>query len=177
MEFLIDIKKISTLPIDIHLMVENVEAVVDKLLVINVDTITIPIECIVSNAFRIVRKIKNANIKVGVAINPITPIHNLDYILEEADKISVLTFDPGIAGQLLVDSTIKKISKLAEIRYKNGYLFDLEADGSCNEKNFHKMIDAGISQCVVGSSGLFNLDNNINYAWKKMKGYMNYENY
>ena len=175
LEFLISIKKVAIVPIDVHLMVEDVEQVVEKLISVKVDMITLPIENIVSNAFRLIRKIKEANIKVGFAINPITPIENLNYVLDVADKISVLTFDPGVAGQKLVEITLGKISKLAEQKKNNNFLFEIEADGSCNDVNFAKMVSAGITQCVVGTSGLFSLDNDIEIAWGKMKNYMNYE--
>jgi len=175
LEFLSSIKKVVTVPIDVHLMVDDVEQVVEKLIFMKVNMITLPIENIVSNAFRLIRRIKEANIKVGFAINPITPIENLNYVLDIADKISVMTFDPGVAGQQLVEITLSKISTLAAQKKDNKFLFEIEADGSCNDVNFAKMVNAGITQCVVGSSGLFSLDNDIENAWGKMKNYMNYE--
>ena len=173
LEFIICLKKAATLPIDAHLMVENVEKVSDQLVQVGVDIITLPIEAVVSNVFRIVYKIKDAGIKVGIAINPITPIENLNYVLSVVDKITILTFDPGIAGQKLVSVTLDKVSKLTEIKRDKAYSFDIEVDGSCNEKNFQKMRNAGANQFVVGTSGLFCLDNDIEVAWQKMKRYMN----
>jgi D-allulose-6-phosphate 3-epimerase len=137
--------------------------------------ITLPIESLTSNAFRLIKKIKEASIKVGIAINPITPVESLNYVLDVVDKISVLTFDPGVAGQQLVEVTLSKILKLAALKKHNNYLFDIEADGSCNEMNFAKLNKAGITQCVVGTSGLFSLDNDISIGWGKMKNYMDYE--
>jgi len=175
LEFLISVKKIATIPIDIHLMVDDVEAILDKLIEARVNMITLPIESIVSSAFRVIDKIQNANIKIGIAINPITPIESVEYVLDIVDKITVLTFDPGVAGQKLVDVTLKKISKLSLLKKENSYLFDIEADGSCNAENYQKMKMAGITQCVVGTSGLFGLDRDINLAWAKMKEFMTNE--
>lgn len=172
-EFLISLKKIATLPIDVHLMVEDVENVVERLIQLEVDMITIHIEGVVSNAFRVIEKIKKAGIKVGVAINPITPLEHLNYITTIADKITIMTFDPGTAGQELVTVTLTKVLKLAKIKKNNSYSFDIEVDGSCNERNFQKMKNAGANQFVVGTSGLFSLDDDIEIAWEKMKKYFN----
>jgi len=173
LEYLISLKKVATLPIDVHLMAENVEKISEQLVQIDVDMITLHIESIVSNAFRVIGKIKDAGIKVGIAINPITPIENLAYVIPTVDKIAVLTFDPGMAGQKLVSITLDKVSKLVEIKRVNSYSFDIEVDGSCNERNFQKMKKAGANQFVVGTSGLFSLDKDIEIAWGKMKEYMN----
>lgn len=173
LEYLISLKKVATLPIDVHVMAENVEKISEQLVQINVDMITLHVESIVTNAFRVIGKIKDAGIKVGIAINPITPIESLTYVLPIVDKIAVLTFDPGMAGQKLVGITLEKVPKLIEIKRDNAYSFDIEVDGSCNEKNFQKMKNAGANQFVVGTSGLFSLDQNIEIAWCKMKEYMN----
>jgi D-allulose-6-phosphate 3-epimerase len=171
-EFISSIKKISTLPLDIHLIVNNVEHLVERLIKMDVNIITIHIESIESNAFRVIQKIQDAKIKVGVAINPITPIANLSYILPIVDKVTVMTFDPGFAGQKMVEITLDKIASLTFIKNKNLYNYDIEVDGSCNELNFKKMKNAGANQFVVGSSGLFNLDENIELAWKKLENYI-----
>jgi D-allulose-6-phosphate 3-epimerase len=90
-ELLISLKEIETLPIDVHLMAENVEKIVERLIQLEVDTITIHIESVASNAFRVIGKIKKAGIKVGIAINPISALEHLNYILAIADKITVMT--------------------------------------------------------------------------------------
>lgn len=171
-EFLLSIKEVVTLPIDVHLMVNNVENISEQLIQIKVDMITLHIESIVSNAFRVIEKIKEAGINVGIAINPITPLENLNYILPIVNKISVLTFDPGFAGQKLVEITLDKVSKLSKIKNDKNYTFNIEVDGSCNERNFSRMRQAGANQFVVGTSGLFSLDRNIEIAWRNMKKYM-----
>jgi D-allulose-6-phosphate 3-epimerase len=173
-EFLVSVKEIATLPIDVHLMAESVEKIVERLIQLRVDMITIHIESVASNAFRVIGKIKEAGIKVGIAINPISPLEHLDYILAIADKITVMTFDPGIAGQDLVDVTLEKVAKLATIKNMKPYSFDIEVDGSCNERNFPRMKAAGANQFVVGTSGLFSLSEDIEIAWEKMKMFINH---
>lgn len=171
-ELLISLKKIATLPIDVHLMVDSVEPTIEKLIQYKPEMITIHIEGITSNAFRVIQKIQDAKIKVGIAVNPITPIENLNYILPVIDKVTIMTFDPGMAGQRLVDITLKKVSELTTIKVTNKFSFDIEVDGSCNEQNFQNMFNAGANQFVIGTSGLFSLDKNIEVAWNKMKKYL-----
>jgi len=171
-ELLISLKKVATLPIDVHLIVDSVEPSVEKLIQHKPETITIHIEGLTSNAFRVIQKIRDTKIKVGIAINPITPIENLNYILPLIDKVTIMTFDPGMAGQKLVDITLKKVSELSAKKVTNKLSFDIEVDGSCNEQNFQNMFNAGANQFVLGTSGLFSLDKNIEVAWNKMEKYI-----
>ncbi len=172
-EYLVSLVKVSALPIDVHLMVENVEEICMQLMQFEVEIFTLHIESIVSNAFRLIGKIKNMGRKVGIAINPITPLESLSYIYSIIDKVTVLTFDPGIAGQKLVNVTLDKVSQLSKLKEEKKYMFDIEVDGSCNKNNFRNMKNAGANQFVVGTSGLFSLDQNIEVAWEKMQQYMN----
>jgi D-allulose-6-phosphate 3-epimerase len=173
MEFLLQVKAISSLPIDVHLMVEDVERTTEMLLEVGADVVTIPIERIANNAFRVMARARMAGAKIGIAMNPITPVESIKYVLPTVDKVTVLMFDPGISGQRLVDITLSKVSVLAEVRRVNGYEYDIEVDGSCNKENFKRMLSSGANQFVVGKSGLFGLDHDIDIAWQKMKEYMN----
>ena len=172
-EFIMQVKSISSLPIDVHLMVDDVERTVEMLLQIGVDVITLPVERISSNAFRLIGRIKDAQVRIGVALNPLTSLEDLTYVLPILDKVTVLMFDPGIAGQKLINAMFSKVSALVEARRQNGYGFDIEVDGSCNKQNFKGMSSCGADQFVVGASGLFTLDEDIEIAWRKMKDYMN----
>jgi D-allulose-6-phosphate 3-epimerase len=166
------LKDVSLLPIDVHLMVENVARTADAILGIGVGMITVPIEGISNNAFSLISRIKDSGIKVGVAVNPVTPVNKLQYVLPIVDKVTVLMFDPGVAGQKIVNVTLTKVAALAETRKLNCYSYDIEVDGSCNKENFKKMLGVGATQFVVGASGLFKLDSDIEIAWQKMKEYM-----
>ena len=172
LEFLLQIRSVSSLAVDIHLMVEDVEGMATTLLGIGVDMITIPVEQITSNAFRLIAQVKAGGARVGIALNPITPVESLLYILPTIDKVTVLTVDPGLIGQSFIPITLNKLSSLVKIRESNGYDYDIEVDGSCNEANYISMLNSGANQFVVGTSGLFSLDKNIEIAWQKMKNYM-----
>jgi D-allulose-6-phosphate 3-epimerase len=174
LEYLRSIREVATLPIDVHLMIDatHVEHVVAQLIDMRPHTVTMHVEVITCTAFRLIEALKNAGIRVGIAINPVTPIDSLRYLLPIANKITVLTFDPGFAGQRFVPVTLSKIAELAAMRAANGHSFEIEVDGSCNASTFAQIRDAGATQCVVGTSGLFSLDNDIARAWIKMGAYM-----
>lgn len=174
LEYLHSIKEVATLPIDVHLMIDgaHVERVVAQLSDIRPHVVTMHVEAITCTAFRVIETLKNAGIRIGIAINPVTPIDSLRYLIPMANKITVLTFDPGFAGQRFVPGTLSKIAELAATRAANGRSFDIEVDGSCNASTFAQVRDAGATQCVVGTSGLFSLANDIESAWIKMEAYM-----
>jgi D-allulose-6-phosphate 3-epimerase len=171
-EFLTSIQKITTRPIDVHLIVDNVERAVERFVNLGVQAITVHIEGISSCAFRIVKTVKDAGLEIGIAINPVTPLENLFHLLSGIDKVTIMTFDPGMAGQQFVDITLGKIDRLRSVKQKYSYGFDIEVDGSCNEKNFGKVRTAGANQFVVGTSGLFSLDDDLESSWDKMASYM-----
>lgn len=172
MEMLQQIKAIAAIPLDAHLMVRDVERTTEMVLAAGADVVTVPIEGIANNAFRVFSRVRAAGAKVGVSINPITPLESLQLALPAVDKVTVLMFDPGAAGQRLVDGTLGKVCRLVELRNACGAHFDIELDGSCNRENFRRMACLGADQLVVGRSGLFRLDDDIETAWRKMKEYM-----
>jgi D-allulose-6-phosphate 3-epimerase len=174
LEYLRSIREVATVPIDVHLMIDaaHVERVVSQLINMQPHIVTVHVEAITCTAFRVIETLKNAGIQVGIAINPVTSIDSLRYLTPIVNKITILTFDPGMAGQRFVPGTLGKIAELAAMRAVNGLSFDIEVDGSCNAGTFTQIRDAGATQCVVGTSGLFSLDGDIESAWTKMEAYM-----
>ena len=79
-----------------------------------------------------------------------------------------MTVDPGFAGQPFIPEMLDKIKELKELKEKNGYNYLIEVDGSCNERTFDILTEAGAEVLIVGSSGLFNLDSDLPKAWDKM---------
>lgn len=173
--FIEQIRSIAKIPIDAHLMVENPYDYVDILKQSGADYITIHAETIRRFAFRIIEKIKNLGLKVGIALNPTTDINEIYYYMNRVDKITIMTVDPGFAGQPFIPEMLEKIKKLKDLKSKKGYNFLIEADGSCNVKTFKLLKDAGCEVFVLGSSGLFGLDPDIKKAWGIMR--KNFDNH
>ena len=166
--FVEQLNKISKLPIDVHLMTEFPGDYIDELAKVGATYISPHAETINKDAFRIINRIKSLGCKVGIVLNPSTPVDWLEYYIHLIDKITVMTVDPGFAGQPFIPEMIEKIKKLKTLKEKNGYSYLIEIDGSCNERTFKRLTAAGAEILIVGSSGLFNLDKDLIVAWDKM---------
>ena len=163
------LKNITDLPFDAHLMVENPSIFTKKLVEIGTETITLHIETIGKYAFRIIKEIKSGKKKVGIAINPVTPLSVVEYLYPLIDKITVMTVDPGFAGQSFIPEMVKKIKRLDNIRKNNDYDFSIEVDGAINERTFSQVIKNGADILILGSSGLFNVSPDLREAIKKVR--------
>ena len=141
---------------------------IDELAKVGATYISPHAETINKDAFRIINRIKSLGCKVGIVLNPSTPVDWLEYYIHLIDKITVMTVDPGFAGQPFIPEMIEKIKKLKTLKEKNGYSYLIEIDGSCNERTFKRLTAAGAEILIVGSSGLFNLDEDLIAAWDKM---------
>ena len=166
--FVSNLKRISKLPIDVHLMTEYPDDYIEELAISGADYICPHAETINKDAFRIINKIKGFGCKAGIVLNPATPIEWIKYYIHLLDKITVMTVDPGFAGQPFIPEMLDKIKELKELKEKNGYSYLIEVDGSCNERTFDILTEAGAEVLIVGSSGLFNLDSDLPKAWDKM---------
>lgn len=167
------LKNITDLPFDAHLMVENPNIFIDDLIKIGTEIITLHIEVISNYAFRIIDKIKKANKKLGIAINPATPIDNLEYIYPLVDKITIMTVDPGFARQTFIPNMQKKIKRLSDIKRKNSYNFLIEVDGGINKKTFSQVIKNGANSLILGTSGLFDVSHDLETTVKNIRALIN----
>ena len=131
-------------PLDIHLMVENVDEYIEKYSKLNPEFITFHVE--VSNTLSLINKVKEKNIKVGLAISPKTDIKLLMPYLKDIDLILVMSVEPGYGGQEFLESTYSKLEELNKL--KHNYSFLLEVDGGINNYNSKKI---NADMIVVGS--------------------------
>ena len=166
--FVEQLNKITKLPIDVHLMVEFPGDYIDELAKSGATYICPHAETINKDAFRIINKIKSLGCKAGVVLNPSTPVEWIKYYIHLVDKITIMTVDPGFAGQPFIPEMLEKIKELKKIKEENNYSYLIEIDGSCNERTFKRLTSAGAEVLIVGSSGLFNLEEDLVVAWNKM---------
>jgi len=163
------LRPLSRKPFDVHLMVENPTLYLPDLYDIGVNCVTVHVETMGSSAFRILANIKTHGSKVGVALNPSTPLNTVEYMLEQVDSVTIMTVDPGFAGQAFIWPMLNKIRALRALREQHGYNFEIEVDGSINAQTFGPVIKAGADVLVVGTSGLFSLDKDLRLAVRKLK--------
>lgn len=166
--FVEQLNKITKLPIDVHLMVEFPGDYIDELAKSGATYICPHAETINKDAFRVINKIKSLGCKAGVVLNPSTPVEWIKYYIHLVDKITIMTVDPGFAGQPFIPEMLEKIKELKKIKEENNYSYLIEIDGSCNERTFKRLTSAGAEVLIVGSSGLFNLEEDLVVAWDKM---------
>lgn len=146
------IKNVSNVPLDVHLMVNNVEEYLKDYIDIGVNCITFHIEAC-KNEMEVLKQIsyiKQNNCKVGIAINPKTNIEQVYEYIPYIHKVLIMTVEPGKGGQELLPETINKIAELNKFIYENGYEVDIQVDGGINDKNAKQLIEAGANILVAG---------------------------
>ncbi|KAF0362075.1 ribulose-phosphate 3-epimerase [Pediococcus acidilactici] len=166
--FMEEVRKISKLPLSAHLMVTNPSFWVKQLIDIKSDYICMHVETLDGLAFRLIDQIHSAGLKAGVVLNPETPITVIEPYIVLLDKVTIMTVDPGFAGQRFLVPTLEKIKTLKKLREEYGYQYLIEMDGSSNREHFKVIDEAGPDIYIVGRSGLFGLSSNIEEAWDQM---------
>ena len=148
------IRRISNLPLDVHLMVEDIKTAIYDFSSIDPNIITFHIEACKNKeeAYELIKLIKQNNCKVGISIKPDTDIEKLYEFLPFIHMVLVMTVEPGKGGQTLLSDMLNKISKLKEYVDKNNIEVDIEADGGINLKNCDKVKEAGANILVAGTA-------------------------
>jgi ribulose-phosphate 3-epimerase len=145
------VRKITKLPIDVHLMIENPDNFIEDFVNAGADYISVHQEEVV-HLHRTISRIKELGAKAGVVINPATPVNTLVDILEFVDFALVMSVNPGFGGQKFIESSLKKITELSKIRTDNNLSFEIEIDGGVTSENIQKIADSGCDIFVAGSS-------------------------
>ncbi len=152
-----DVKKHSTLPLDVHLMVDNPETCIPWYIDAGADHITFHIEAC-THAHRLVQLIQDAGIRAGISIVPSTPVSAIEMLLPNIDIVLVMTVNPGFGGQQLIPGTIEKIKVLESLRGANEYGYDIAVDGGVDTTTAPVLISAGANVMISGSA-FFKTDN------------------
>ncbi|NOU94058.1 ribulose-phosphate 3-epimerase [Paenibacillus sp. LMG 31456] len=144
----------TSIPFDVHLMVEEPERFIDLFVDAGADMISVHAESKL-HLQRVLQSIRNRNLKAGVALNPSTPLCMLDYVLDSVDYVCLMTVNPGFAGQKFIPSTLGKI---ADLRHKiNAANLDIsiQVDGNISLANIPLVVEKGADMLVCGTSSLF----------------------
>ena len=148
------IKQISNLPLDVHLMVKDVESFIKSYSILEPSIITFHLEACRSKeeVFKLIELIKSNNCRVGISIKPNTSIEEIKQFLPYIHYCLIMTVEPGKGGQKLIDSCINKIKELKEYIDEQNLDTFIEADGGINLENVHKLKEAGVEVLVAGSA-------------------------
>lgn len=148
------IRKLSKIPFDVHLMVDNPENQINSFADAGADWITFHYEA-TNHSHRLIQMIHERGLKAGVAVCPGTPISVLSEILKSADIILVMTVNPGWGGQKIITSCVDKVAELKKIREEKGYNYLISVDGGVNSETIKSVVDAG-ADVIVSGSAFFN---------------------
>ena len=149
-QFISNVRSFSKKIFDVHLMINRVGKFLGEYIKAGSDIITFHLE-IDEDINDLITKIKNNNIKCGIAIKPATPWEDLKPYLDNIDQIIIMTVEPGFGGQKFMDDQLSKITQLKKYLIDNQYQIDLEIDGGVNFETGKKCIDAGANILVAGS--------------------------
>ncbi len=144
-------RKVSNMFFDVHLMVSNPDNIIESIAKCGADGITVHAETC-THLHRTIQNIKKLGLKVGVALNPATPINVLDYIIQDIDMVLIMTVNPGFGGQSYIEKMTQKIKDTRDMCNRLGLNTDIQVDGGISPKNAKEVIEAGATVLVAGSS-------------------------
>ena len=145
------IRRHSRLPLDVHLMIQNPERFVSAFAQAGAGSLTVHAE-VCPHLYRTIEQVKEAGLKVGVALNPSTSLHAIDHVLDQVDLILLMSVNPGFGAQAFIPFVLKKIQELANRLKKVSPRPELEVDGGIRVENCRSVVQAGATILVAGSA-------------------------
>ncbi|MBQ2769353.1 MAG: ribulose-phosphate 3-epimerase [Clostridia bacterium] len=147
-----DIRKMTTLPLDCHLMIVHPEKYVERFAKAGADIITVHYEACQNNLKEVLELIKSTGVKCGAVINPDTPVEKIKEIIPLCDMVLVMSVFPGFGGQKFIPSALDKLKEIRAIINELGKEIDLEIDGGVTAENVEEIKAAGANVIVAGSA-------------------------
>lgn len=142
----------TTMPLDVHLMIENPGQYLEDFIKAGADFLTIHHESS-THLHREIHLIKATGVKAGISLNPHTPLHVLDDIIQDLDLILLMSVNPGFGGQKFISNTINKLQQLTKIlKRRNLEHIEVEVDGGVKLDNIAEIAEAGADILVTGSA-------------------------
>jgi ribulose-phosphate 3-epimerase len=148
------IKKITTLPLDVHLMIENPDRYIADFVKAGADLLSVHVEAC-PHVHRTINMIRNAGIKAGIALNPGTALGSISEILHLVHFVLIMSVDPGFGGQSFIPESINKIRRLSNVIQSRQVNAFISVDGGVCEGNAPDLVASGASLLVSGSA-IFN---------------------
>ncbi len=141
-------------PIDVHLMVSPVDGMIEQFLEAGANIITFHPEA-THHVDRSLQLIKEGGAQCGLVLNPATPLHYLDYVMDKVDQILLMSVNPGFGGQSFIETTLAKVKQVRALIDASGRDIRLEVDGGVKASNIRAIAEAGADMFVAGSA-IFN---------------------
>jgi ribulose-phosphate 3-epimerase len=145
------LRKATGLPFDVHLMIEDPDRYIDAFVDAGSNIITVHAEAVI-HLHRTVQTIKEKGVKVGVSLNPSTPLACVEEILPDIDLLLIMTVNPGFGGQKFISGMLPKIRKARELAQTRGLKMAIEVDGGVTAENIDTLAEAGADIFVAGAA-------------------------
>ena len=145
------LKKVTKLPLDVHLMITNADAFIQEFAEAGADYLTVHVEAC-PHLHRTVQSIKERGVKAGVTLNPATPIASLQEILPDVDLVLIMSVNPGFGGQKFIPSALNKVAAARAMLDRIHSRALLEVDGGIKAENAAQVVAAGATVLVAGSA-------------------------
>jgi len=158
----------TTVPLDVHLMVENNDWFVDEVARMGARRVAIHVES-AKHLDRSLARIRDYNMKAGVALNPATPLSRLEYVLDRIDFVLLMTVNPGFAGQKLVPSAFRKIAACRAFLEAHGVDLPIVVDGNVSFEHVPEMVAAGATILVAGTSSLYHQSGSLERNMERLR--------
>ena len=154
-------RKLCDIPLECHLMVLEPERYIDKTAASGAEYVAIHFEA-TYHVQKALQQIRDAGAKPGIVLNPATPLINLEYILDDVDMVTIMTVNPGFAGQKLVPAMLRKIKDTRELLSSTGHdNVEIQVDRNVSFQYIPAMVAAGATMLVGGTSSVFHKDYSI----------------
>ena len=147
-----DIRKLTKLPLDCHLMIVHPEKYVERFAKAGADIITVHWEACQDNLKEVLELIKSTGVKCGAVINPDTPVDKIADVIPMCDMVLVMSVFPGFGGQKFIPTALDKLREVKAIATACGKDIDIEIDGGVTEENIEEIKAAGANVIVAGST-------------------------
>jgi len=161
------IRPVTSLPLDVHLMIEHPEQYISDFVKAGADIITVHVEAS-PQLYSAIRLIKELGVKAGVSLNPPTPVSTVTEFIPHVDLVLVMSVNPGFGGQSFIPETLPKIESIRKILDDRGLSAELEVDGGINADNAPDIVKAGANVLVAGNS-VFRAGEGIGLALQRLR--------
>ena len=161
------IRPVTSLPLDVHLMIEHPERYISEFVQAGADIITVHVEAS-PHLQSTIRLIKELGTRAGVSLNPATPLVTVEEFLPHVDLVLIMSVNPGFGGQSFIPETLPRIANMRKILDDRGLSAELEVDGGINADNAPDIVEAGANVLVAGNS-IFRAEEGISQAIQRLR--------
>jgi ribulose-phosphate 3-epimerase len=161
------IRRVTSLPLDVHLMIEHPERYISDFVKAGADIITVHVEAS-PHLQSTIRLIKELGVRAGVSLNPPTPLSAVDEFIHHVDLVLVMSVNPGFGGQSFIPETLPRIEKMRKMIDDRRPGIELEVDGGINAENAPDIVEAGADVLAAGNS-IFRAEDGISGAMQRLR--------